>query len=67
MSGSNLEFHIVGWAACKVIGSKWKGGKNTEVNIQKAYLYDGMLTPNRDLSETEGIITGAYTTPTLVE
>ena len=62
-----MEFHVVGWAVCKVGDSYWNGNKNTHVNIQKSFMYDGLLKPNPDLSVTEGVIEGAFTTPSLVE
>jgi hypothetical protein len=65
--GNNLEYRVTGWAVCQVVDSTWKGSKNTQVRIMKSHLYDGALTPNRDLSDTEGTIEGAYTTPALVE
>jgi hypothetical protein len=65
--GGNLEFHVVGWAVCVVGDSAWNGNKNTHVNIQKSFMYDGLLKPNPDLSVTEGVIEGAFTTPALVE
>ena len=65
--GANLEYHVVGWAVCKVGDSSFKGNKNTFVNIEKSFMYDGLLKPNPDLSVTGGVIEGAYTTPALVQ
>jgi len=65
--GNNLEFHITGWGVALVTDSRFKGSKNTFVAVKKAYTFDGTLRPNRDLSVTEGVIEGAYTTPVLVE
>ncbi len=65
--GGGLEYHVSGWAVCKVGDSSWKGNKNTFVNIKKSFMYDGLLKPNPDLSVTEGVIEGAFTTPTLVQ
>ncbi|TWU31736.1 pilus assembly protein TadG-related protein [Novipirellula artificiosorum] len=65
--GSVLEFHITGWAVCVVFDSHFHGSKNTYVEIQKSYTYNGILKPSSDLSVTEGVIEGAYTTPALVE
>ncbi len=66
-TGNNLEFHIVGWGVVIVDDSSWKGNKNTWVRVEKAYTYDGYLTPQSDLSNTTGTVTGAFTSPALVE
>ena len=65
--GSNLNFHVTGWAVCKVIDSTFHGANNTYVRIQKSFTYDGILKPQPDLSITTGVIEGAFTTPALVE
>ena len=65
--GNNLQYHIVGWGVVKVVTSNWGGAKNTWVNIQKAYTYDGDLIAHGDLSETGEIIEAAYTAPVLVQ
>lgn len=65
--GSNLEFHVVGWAVCEVVDSSFHGANNTYVQIRKSYTYDGILRPQRDLSITTGVIEGAFTVPVLVE
>ena len=65
--GSTLEFTVTGWAVAILVDSHFHGAKNTYVEIQKAYTFDGVLRPNRDLSVTEGVIEGAYTSPVLVE
>jgi hypothetical protein len=65
--GSNLEFHVTGWAVCEVVDSTFHGAKNTYVEIRKSYTYDGVLKPQRDLSITTGVIEGAFTIPALVE
>ena len=66
-SGGNVEFNVVGWATCEVVDSSWNGNKKTYVEIKKSFMYDRNLKPNPDLSVTEGVIEGAYTTPALVE
>ena len=65
--GGNLEFHVTGWAVAIVVDTHFQGTNNTYVEIQKSYTYNGLLRPNRDLSVTEGVIEGAYTTPVLVQ
>jgi hypothetical protein len=67
LNGNNLEFHVVGWGAVTVVDSYWKGSKQTYIKVKKSYLYDGDLLPNPDLSQTDGVIEGAYTSPVLVE
>ena len=64
--GNNVEFQIVGWGVVEVVTSNW-GGNDTYVTIQKAYMYDGDLRPQPDLSETSDIIEDVYTSPALVE
>lgn len=66
-SGNNTEFHIVGWAVCEVVDSKFKGSNDTYVKIKKSHAFDAMLKPNNDLSATSGVIEGAFTSPGLVE
>ena len=65
--GNNLEYQIVAWGVVEVVTSNWNGAQNTYVTIQKAYSYDGNLRPHPDLTETTGVIEGAYTSPVLVE
>jgi hypothetical protein len=65
--GSILEFHVTGWAVCRVVDSSWHGQQNTYVEIRKSFTYDGVLKPQSDLSITTGVIEGAFTTPALVE
>jgi Flp pilus assembly protein TadG len=64
--GNNVEFHIVSWGVVKVVGSGWNGSSNSYVTIQKSYTYDQNLRPQPDLSNTTGVIEGAYTSPVLV-
>lgn len=66
-NGNNTEFSVVDWAVCQVVDSNFKGAKNTYVRVKKAFLYDGDLRPQPDLSVSEGAIAGAYTVPVLVE
>lgn len=66
-NGNNLEYRVVAWGIVKVVGSNWTGNKNTYIMIEKSYSYDGHLTPQSDLSNTGGVIQGAYTTPALVQ
>jgi hypothetical protein len=65
--GGGLEFRITGWASAIVVDTHFHGANNTYVEIQKSFTYDGLLRPNRDLSVTDGVIEGAYTSPVLVE
>lgn len=65
--GSGVEFHVVGWAVCEIVDSKWGGEKNTYVKIKKSYTYDGFLKPQSDLSKTTGNIYGAYTSAALLQ
>ncbi len=65
--GNNLEFNVTGWGVAVVTDTRFNGSKNTYVKIKKSFTFDGTLRPNRDLSVTEGVIEGAYTTPVLVE
>ncbi len=65
--GNNLEFSVVKWGVVKVVDSHWQGDKNTNITIAKAYDYMGELTPQPDLSNTNGVVEAAYTTPVLVE
>jgi hypothetical protein len=37
------------------------------IEVTKSYIYDGDLVPDPDLSVTDGVIEGAYTSPVLVE
>ncbi len=66
-SGNNLEFHVTGWAVAKLHGTSFKGVNNSYVEIKKISTFDGLLKPNPDLSVTEGVIEGAFTSPVLVE
>ena len=65
--GSGTEFHVVGWAVCKVVDSRFKGSSSSRVTLRKSNLFDGLLKPNPDLSATTGFIDGAFTSPALVE
>jgi hypothetical protein len=65
--GNGLEYNVVGWGVVFVEDAQFKGNNNTYVSIKKSYTYSGFLRPNRDLSVTEGVIEGAYTSPVLVE
>ena len=62
-----MEFNVVGWGVVYVEDAVFQGTNNTYVSIKKSYTYSGFLRPNRDLSVTEGVIEGAYTSPVLVE
>jgi hypothetical protein len=66
-SGNNLEFRVVGWGVVIVDGSHWGGEPHTWVNVKKSFTYDGELRPQPDLSNTVGVIEGAFTSPVLVE
>jgi len=65
--GANIEFHVVGWAVCRVIDSNWNGAKNTYVKVKKSHAYDGFLRPQADLGDTTKVIDGAFTSAVLVE
>jgi len=65
--GANLEFHVVGWAVCRVIDSNWNGAKKTYVKVKKSFAYDGVLRPQADLGDTTKVIDGAFTSAVLVE
>lgn len=65
--GGNLEYEITGWGAIIVGESNWRGSRNSNIMIQRAYTYDQNLYPQTDLAKTTEIIEGAYTTPVLVE
>jgi hypothetical protein len=67
LNGNNLEFRVVGWGVVTVIDSNWGGSKNTWVTVKKSFTYDGELRPQADLSNTIGVIEGAFTSPALVE
>ena len=67
-SGNNVEFHIVGWAMAEVVTAGGHGAKKSYVKIKKtSFLYDPFLKPQRDLSITDGVIVGAFTSPVLVQ
>ena len=66
-SGNNLEYKITQWGVVKVTGSNWHGAKNTYVEVQKAYVYEGELRPHPTLSGNTDVVAGAYTSPALVE
>lgn len=66
-NGSGVEFHVVGWAVCEVVDSKWGGSKNTYVKIKKSYTYDGYLKPQSDLSITTGVVEGAFSSAALLQ
>ncbi len=65
--GNNLNYEIVGWGVVRVVDSSWNGSQNSSVNVKKAYLYDGLMTPNPDLSDLSQTIEGVFTSPVLVE
>ncbi len=67
-SGNNVEFHIVGWGVVAVVDSQFTGNPNKRhVTVRRSYAYHGELPPQQDLSNTEGVIQGAFTSPALVE
>ncbi len=65
--GDNLEYKITQWGVVKVIDSSWNGAQNISVKVQKAYVYEGDLRPNPSLNGNDDLISGAYTSPALVE
>jgi hypothetical protein len=65
--GGGVEFHVVGWAVAILSDVHFHGANNTYVEIKKSFTYDGLLRPTRDLSISDGVIDGAYTSPVLVE
>ncbi len=66
-TGNTAEFRVVGWGVVIVMDSNWQGAKNTYVTIKKSYTYDRKLIAQKDLSNSNGVIDGAYTTPVLVQ
>jgi hypothetical protein len=66
-AGNNLEYKVTQWGVVKVIDSNWGGAKNTFVKVQKAYMYDGSLRPHPGLNGYENVISGAFTSPALIE
>lgn len=64
--GNNLEFEVVSWAIVTVGDSRFNGANNTYVKVQKASIYEGLLTPNNDLRSPSSV-EGAFTSPVLVE
>lgn len=65
--GNNLEYRVVCWGVVTVVDSQWNGANNTFVLVQKSYTYDGELPSQVGLSNTSGVIDGAFTSPVLVE
>lgn len=65
--GGNLTFDVVGWGAVEVIGSRFSGGQNSYLEVEKSYMYDAHLKPVNDLSDSSQAIEGAYASPVLVE
>jgi len=65
--GNNLEYQVTQWGVVKVIDSNWNGAKNTYVEVQKAYTYEGNLRPHPSLNGNSDLVSGAYTSPALVE
>ncbi len=66
-SGGQLDIHIINWGVVEVVDSTWNGGQNSSITVRKAYMFDGDLRPNPDLSDFVEIIEAAYTTPVLVQ
>ncbi|MCR9295101.1 MAG: pilus assembly protein TadG-related protein [bacterium] len=67
-SGNNLEYHVKAWGAVKVLNSNWNGAKNTWVELEKSFLYDGNLLPKpNSLDLSQPVIEGVFTYPVLVE
>ena len=67
LSGSNVEFSVVGWGVVTVVGSQWRGNQNSYVTVQKSCGYFGELRPKGSLSSETVSIDGAYTSPVLVQ
>ncbi len=65
--GNNMEAHIVRWGVVTVIDSQFHGSKDTYVQIQKSYMYDGDLRAHPSLSEEGDVIEGAFAAPVLLE
>jgi hypothetical protein len=65
--GNNLEYKITQWGVVKVIDSQWNGSQNIFVTVQKAYIYEGDLRPHPSLTGNDDLVSGAYTSPALVE
>jgi Flp pilus assembly protein TadG len=67
LTGSNVEFRVVGWGVVRVIGAEWRGEVNSRVIVQKCYGYMGELRPAGSLSSDSGYVQGVYTSPVLVQ
>lgn len=66
--GNGLEYQIVAWGVVTVIDSLFTGNPNNRhITVKKSYAYHGELPPQSDLSNTVGVIEGAFTSPALVE
>lgn len=65
--GNNVEYNVIGWAVAEVYDSYFQGSQDSYVKIKKSYMYDSYLEASRDLSQIDGVIEGAYTSPVLVE
>lgn len=65
--GNNLEFKITQWGVVKVVDSNFQGSKNSYIKVQKAYIYESKLRPHGSLSVYQDVVSGAYTSPTLIE
>lgn len=67
-TGNETDFRVVRWGVVKVVGSNWQGTNNTNVTITKSYTYqNSTLRPQRDLSNEDNVIEGAFSIPVLVE
>ena len=66
--GNNADFNVVKWGVVEVVGSNWAGAQNSSVTLRKVFTYNGStLRAQPDLSNTDNLIDGAFTTPVLVE
>ena len=62
-----MEAHIVNWGVITVSSADFHGTVNTHIDITKAYMYDGDLYAQPDLSDEVNVIENAFTSPVLLE
>lgn len=65
--GENTEYRLVAWGVVVVVDSSWKGANQTYVQVKKSYTYDRRLRPQSFLTNTTGVVEGAFTSPALVK
>lgn len=65
--GRELEFKIVNWVVVAFQDVSDPNSELTTLEVKPAFLYDGLLRPSQNLCAEEGLITGAYTSPVLID